>query len=155
MPNESHPTNRIPPYVLMVAVALAIRLAVIPFVYTDWTDPFVLEHWAFGLVARSIVSRHGFGNVFASNTGPTAVLPPVYSYLLAGIFKVFGVETKASVLAALSLNSLISALTCVPVYLIARRGFGERVAKWAGWGWVFLSLRAFTTVRTGPGPRAW
>lgn len=122
----------------MVAVALAVRLAVIPFVYTDWTAPFVLDHWAFGLVARSIVSGHGFGNVFANNTGPTAVLPPVYSYLLAGIFKVFGIETKASVLAALSLNSLFSALTCVPVYLIARRGFSDRVARWAGWGWVFF-----------------
>lgn len=121
----------------MLVVALAVRLAVIPFVYTDWTDPFVLNHWAFGLVARSIISGHGFGNVFANNTGPTAVLPPAYSYLLAGIFKIFGVETKASVLAALSLNSLFSALTCVPVYLIARRAFGDRVAKWAGWGWVF------------------
>src|SRR5215467_4690032 len=117
MPNESHPRNRIPPYVLMVAVALAIRLAVIPFVYTDWTDPFVLDHWAFGLVARSIATGHGFGNVFA-NTGPTAVLPPVYSYLLAGIFNVFGVETRASVLAALSLNIFFSALTCIPVFLL-------------------------------------
>ena len=119
----------------MAAVALAVRLAVIPFVYTDWTEPFVLDHWAFGLVARSIVSGHGFGNVFA-NTGPTAVLPPVYSYLLAGIFKIFGIETKASILAALSLNSLFSALTCIPVFLLARDAFGARVAKWAGWGWV-------------------
>jgi len=119
----------------MAAVALAVRLAVIPFVYTDWTEPFVLDHWAFGLVARSIVSGHGFGNVFA-NTGPTAVLPPVYSYLLAGIFKIFGIETKASILAALSLNSLFSALTCIPVFLLTRDAFGARVAKWAGWGWV-------------------
>lgn len=120
----------------MVIVALVVRLAVIPFVYTDWMDPFVLQHWAFGLVARSIVSGHGFGNVFA-DTGPTAVLPPVYSYLLAGIFKIFGIETRASVLAALSLNSVFSALTCVPVFLFSRQVFGDRVAKWAGWGWVF------------------
>jgi 4-amino-4-deoxy-L-arabinose transferase-like glycosyltransferase len=119
----------------MTAVALAVRLAVIPFVYQDWTDPFVQAHWAFGLIARSIVTGHGFGNVFAPNTGATAVLPPVYSYLLAGIFKIFGIETKASVLAALSLNSLFSALTCIPVFLLARRAFGDRVAKWAGWGW--------------------
>jgi 4-amino-4-deoxy-L-arabinose transferase-like glycosyltransferase len=118
----------------MAAVALAVRLAVIPFVYRDWTDPFVLEHWAFGLVARSLVAGHGFGNVFAE-TGPTAVLPPVYAYLLAGVFKVFGVETKVAILAALSLNSVFSALTCVPVFLLARQGFGDRVAKWAGWGW--------------------
>ncbi len=124
------------PYLLLAPAALAVRLAVIPFVYHDWMDPFVLEHWAFGLIARSIASGHGFGSPFAE-TGSSALLPPVYSYLLAGIFKVFGIETKASVLAALSLNSLFSALTCIPVYLLASRAFGERVAKWAGWGWVF------------------
>ena len=123
-------------YIWMVLVALAVRLAVIPFVYQDWMDPFVLEHWAFGLIARSIVSGHGFGSPFAP-TGASALLPPVYSYLLAGIFKIFGIETKASVLAALSLNSVFSALTCIPVFLLARRAFGERVATWAGWGWAF------------------
>jgi 4-amino-4-deoxy-L-arabinose transferase-like glycosyltransferase len=120
----------------MVLVALAVRLAVIPFLYHDWMDPFVLEHWAFGRIARSIASGHGFGSPFA-DTGLSALLPPVYSYLLAGIFKIFGIETKASVLAALSLNSFFSALTCVPVFLLARKAFGQRVAKWAGWGWAF------------------
>ena len=120
----------------MVLVALAVRLAVIPFVYKDWMDPFVLEHWAFGLIARSIASGHGFGSPFAP-TGASALLPPVYSYLLAGIFKIFGIETTASVLAALSLNSVFSALTCIPIFLLSRRAFGDRVASWAGWGWAF------------------
>ncbi len=128
--------KRVQPYVLMVLVALAVRLAVIPFTYHEWMDPFVLNHWAFGLIARSIASGHGFGSPFAE-TGSSALLPPVYSYLLAGIFKVFGIETRTSVLAALSLNSLFSALTCIPVFLLARQAFGERVAKWAGWGWAF------------------
>jgi 4-amino-4-deoxy-L-arabinose transferase-like glycosyltransferase len=136
MPADTTSSSRPKPYVLMVAVALAVRLAVIPFLYHEWMDPFVLEHWAFGRVARSIVSGHGFGNAFA-DTGLSALLPPVYSYLLAGIFKIFGIETTASVIAALSLNSLFSALTCVPVLLLAKKGFGDRVAKWAGWGWVF------------------
>ncbi len=120
----------------MAAVALGVRLAVIPFVYRDWLDPFVLEHWAFGRIARSIVMGHGFGSPFA-DTGLSALLPPVYSYLLAGIFKISGIETKASVIATLSLNSVFSALTCVPVYLLAGRAFGDRVARWAGWGWAF------------------
>lgn len=136
MSTDSHSPNRDRPYIAIVVVALAVRLAVIPFVYGDWMDPFVLEHWAFGRIARSIVLGHGFGSPFA-DTGLSALLPPVYSYLLAGIFKIFGIETKASVLAALSLNSVFSALTCVPVFLIARQAFGERVAKWAGWGWAF------------------
>jgi len=120
----------------MVLAALAVRLAVIPFVYHDWMDPFVLEHWAFGRIARSIASGHGFGSPFA-DTGLSALLPPVYSYLLAGLFKIFGIETRASVLGALSLNSFFSAFTGVPVFLLARQAFGQRVAKWAGWGWAF------------------
>jgi len=120
----------------MVAAAFLVRLAVIPFVYREWLDPFVMEHWAFGRVARSIVAGHGFGNVFAE-TGPTAVLPPVYAYLLAGIFRVFGTYTPASIMVALGLNSIFSALTCIPIYLIARRCFNPRAAKWAGWLWAF------------------
>jgi hypothetical protein len=120
----------------MVAAALAVRLAVIPFLYRDWLDPFVLEHWAFGRVARSLVAGHGYGNVFA-NTGPTAVLAPVYVYVLAVVFQIFGTYTPSSIIATLALNSVSSALTCVPVFLLARRCFSPRVAKWAGWGWAF------------------
>lgn len=116
------------------AVGLAIRLAVIPFLYHEWMDPFVVEHWAFGRVAKSILGGHGFGNVF-SDSGPTAVLPPVYAYLLAGIFRVFGDHTATSVITALAINSLFSAATCVPAFLLARQAFGARVAKWACWGW--------------------
>ena len=135
MPTKSleFPRN-LPPYVPMILVALAIRLVVIPFVYHEWMDPFVLEHWAFGRVARSIASGHGFGSPFA-DTGPTALLPPVYPYILAAIFKIFGIYTRASIIATLSLNSLLSAMTCVPVFFVARKSFGDRVAKWSGWGW--------------------
>jgi 4-amino-4-deoxy-L-arabinose transferase-like glycosyltransferase len=124
------------PWWPMVLAALVVRLAVIPFVYRDWLDPFVLEHWAFGRVARSLVAGHGFGNVFA-DTGATAVVAPVYTYLLAGVFWLFGTYTPVSIVAALALNSLFSALTCIPVFLVARRCFNARAAKWAGWGWAF------------------
>jgi 4-amino-4-deoxy-L-arabinose transferase-like glycosyltransferase len=128
--------GRLAAYGPMVAAALVARLAVIPFLYREWLDPFVVEHWAFGRVARSLVTGHGFGNVFA-DTGPTAVLSPVYAYLLAGIFRLLGPNTPASVVTALAINSLFSALTCIPVFLLARRCFGDRVAKWAGWLWAF------------------
>jgi len=136
--NEDQPANNegLRAHRPMVAAALLVRLAVIPFLYREWLDPFLIEHWAFGRVARSLVTGHGFGNVFA-DTGPTAVLSPVYAYLLAGIFWLFGPHTPASVITALAINSLFSALTCIPVFLLARRCFGDRVAKWAGWLWAF------------------
>ena len=128
--------GRLATYWPIVAAGLVVRLAVIPFLYHEWLDPFVVEHWAFGRVARSLAAGHGFGNVFA-DTGPTAVLPPVYAYLLAAIFRMLGAHTPASVVTALAINSLFSALTCIPVFLLASRCFGARVAKWAGWGWAF------------------
>ena len=136
------------PYVWMALVALLVRLAVIPFVYHDWMDPFVLEHWAFGLIARSIASGHGFGSPFA-DTGASALLPPVYSYLLAGIFKVFGIETKSSILAALSLNSFFSALTCIPVYMLCETSPRRAGGKMGRMGLGFLPLRHLLRRRLG------
>jgi 4-amino-4-deoxy-L-arabinose transferase-like glycosyltransferase len=120
----------------MMLVAFGIRVAIVPFLYHEWMDPFVLEHWAFGRVARSIAFGQGFGSPFA-DTGSSALLPPVYAYVLAAVFKIFGVYTKVSIIAAACLNSLLSALLCLPVYWIARRCFGARAGLWAAWGWAF------------------
>jgi 4-amino-4-deoxy-L-arabinose transferase-like glycosyltransferase len=117
-----------------MAAGLAIRLAVIPFVYREWLDPFVVEHWAFGRVARSLASGHGFGNTFA-NTGASALMPPVYAVLLATIFRIFGTYSVASIVAAAAFNSLVSVLTCIPVFFIALGAFGERAARWSAWAW--------------------
>ncbi len=35
-------------------------------------------------------------------------------------------------------NCLINSLACIPIFLVARRSFGERVAWWAAWGWAFF-----------------
>jgi 4-amino-4-deoxy-L-arabinose transferase-like glycosyltransferase len=117
-----------------ILVAAAIRLAIIPFLFREWLDPFVLEHWAFGRIARSIVAGRGYGSPFA-DTGSSALLPPVYTYLLAGVFRIFGTYTTASIVAAAAVNSVISALTCLPVFFVARRCFGDRAARWSAWGW--------------------
>jgi 4-amino-4-deoxy-L-arabinose transferase-like glycosyltransferase len=38
----------------------------------------------------------------------------------------------------LCLDCLLSALTCIPVFFIARRSFGKTAATWAGWLWAFF-----------------
>src|SRR5215469_3731973 len=130
----------------MVVVALAVRLVVIAFVYPERTDP-ARDHWRFGgesgRIARSIAQGEGFGNPLFGQTGPTAWLGPVFPYLLAGIFKSFGVYSKASTLVALALDSLFSALTCIPVYLIAWKHFGTRPAAWAGWIWALFPYAVY------------
>ncbi len=125
----------------MAAGALAIRLVVMSFTYTDRLDP-ARDHWTFGWetarVARSIASGYGFSSPYPEPTGPTALVPPVYTYLVAGVFRLFGTYTASSALVMLTLNDLFSALTCLPVFFIARRVFGLRTACWAGWTWALF-----------------
>jgi dolichyl-phosphate-mannose-protein mannosyltransferase len=88
-----------------------------------------------GRVARSIALGHGFSSPYEGNTGPTAWEPPLYPFLMGGVFKVFGIYTHASAWVLLSINSFFATLTCIPVYLIGRKTFGERVARWSAIGW--------------------
>jgi len=124
----------------MVLVALAIRLAVMVFLLPEQLNP-ERNHWHMGYeagkIAYSIVQGRGFCSPLFEETGPTAWMTPVYPYLVAGVFKVFGTYTKLSAVVLLSLNALTSALMCIFVVLIARISFGDRVAKWSGWGWAF------------------
>ena len=126
----------VPVVVWMVLLALAIRLAVVPFVYDEWMQPYFVAHWEQGNVSRALLAGHGFGSPFLSNQ-PSAIMPPVYPLIVAALFAVFGIHTTASILAALALNCLLSSLACIPVFLMARRSFGPRLALWAGWGWAF------------------
>jgi 4-amino-4-deoxy-L-arabinose transferase-like glycosyltransferase len=127
--------------VLIVAVALALRLAAMAFLYPEQLSP-ERDHWKFGYetgrIARSIVEGKGFSNPLFGETGPTAWMTPVYPGIVAGVFKVFGVYTKTSALVLLSLNALTSALNVIPIFLFARRSFGEPVAGWAAWIWAFF-----------------
>jgi 4-amino-4-deoxy-L-arabinose transferase-like glycosyltransferase len=130
----------------MVVAALGLRLLVMSFLYQDRTNP-ADDHFKCGgeagRIARSIAQGDGFSNPLFHRTGPTAWLAPVFPYLLAGVFKVFGVYTKASVIAALALQCLFSALTCIPVYFIAKKHFGEPTASWAGWAWAFFPYAVY------------
>ena len=91
--------------------------------------------WEMGRIARSLAQGHGFSSPYESNTGPTAWEPPLYPYLMAGVFKIFGIYSLMSAWVLLSINSLFATLTSIPIYRIAQRTFGERVASWSAYGW--------------------
>jgi hypothetical protein len=94
--------------------------------------------WEMGRIARSIAQGQGFSNPYGGNTGPSAWEPPLYPFFMGGVFKLFGIYSYASAWVLLTFNSLLAALTCIPVYLIAQRTFGERVALWSARTWALL-----------------
>ena len=91
--------------------------------------------WEMGRVGRAIALGQGFSSPYEGNTGPTAWEPPLYPYLMGGVFKVFGIYTHASAWVLLTINSLFATLTCIPIFLIAHRTLGERVAVWSAGSW--------------------
>jgi hypothetical protein len=134
----------------IVSIAFLLRVAWIVLGHTyrfKSTDENFGFGWEMGRIAASIVSGHGFSNPFGPATGPTAWEPPLYPYLTAGVFMIFGVYSKASAFVLLTLNSLFSALTCVPIFLIARRIFSEKVAVGAAWAWALLPNVMFWCTR--------
>ncbi len=126
---------------LICLVGWLARLVVVALLYRGFLAP-ERDHWEFGYemghIARSLATGHGFSDPFWGPSGPTAMLTPVGPGLIAAFFLLFGVFTKASALAYLVCNTLLSALTAVPIYYIARRIFSAGTALAAAWTWAFF-----------------
>lgn len=134
----------------IVAIAFVLRLAWIVIGHTyrfRTSDDNFGFGWEMGRIGASIASGHGFSNPFGPPTGPTAWEPPIYPYLTAGVFSLFGIYSKTSAFVLLSFNSLCSALTCLPVFFIARRMFSDRVALISAWAWALLPNVIFWCTR--------
>ena len=134
----------------MVLIAFALRFAYILIAHT-YRFKTVDDNFSFGFemgrIGRALATGQGFSNPFNGVTGPTAWEPPLYPFLIAGVFKLFGVYSKASAIILLSINSIFSALTCIPIFLVAKRCFDERVSRWTSWLWAFLPSVMFWCTR--------
>ena len=131
---------------LIILSAFAIRLVVVCFTYRDLPDAdkyYEQFGWEVGWVARALASGHGFSSPFWPWSGPTALVPPLYTVLLAGIFRLFGIYTLTSGFIILTINSLLSALTCIPVYFSAKYSLGSRGARVAAWVWAFYPFAIY------------
>jgi 4-amino-4-deoxy-L-arabinose transferase-like glycosyltransferase len=130
----------------MLLVGLAIRMVVVAIAYPLQLDP-RLDHQEFayemGKVAKAIALGQGYSSPLYGPTGPTAWVPPVYTYLLAWTFKIFGIYTAASAIVMLLLGSIFSVLTCLPVVAIGRRTMGQATGLWAGWAWVLFPFAIY------------
>lgn len=118
--------------VLYIAIAHTYRIRLL------------LDHfqfgWEAGRIARALATGYGYADPFMGHSGPTTWIPPLFPFLLAGVFKLFGVYTPISAFVILTIDSVFSAATALAIYEIAARcydanGHGKRVALWSAWLW--------------------
>ncbi len=134
----------------IVLVAFLLRLAVITIGHTYRITP-RRDHfqfgWEMGRLARSIAMGQGFSSPTDLPTGPSAWAPPLYPYILAGVFKLFGVYSALSAWVILTFNSVFAALTCLTLYRIAERIYGISVARGTAWTWAVFPYAIYWPVR--------
>src|SRR5215467_7306291 len=134
----------------IVVVAFLVRLAVITIGHTYRITP-RRDHFQFGgemgRIARSIASGQGFSSPTDLLSGPSAWAPPVYPYILAGVFKRCGSYSTASAWFILVFNSIFSALTCWTLYEVAIRIYNETVARATAWTWALFPYAIYWPVR--------
>jgi 4-amino-4-deoxy-L-arabinose transferase-like glycosyltransferase len=116
---------------LLITGSLLIRLA---FIFLWQTYNFPTER-SMGIEMGFIAQNLATGEGFKIGDQYTAWMAPLYPYLLSLIFRLFGVYSISSALAALLVQSLASALVEVPLYLMGKRLFGKSVGIVAGLLW--------------------
>jgi len=137
--------------ILFIAlIALLLRLSVITVGHTYKITP-RRDHfqfgWEMGRLARSIATGQGFSSPTDLPTGPSAWAPPLYPYILASTFKLFGVYSALSAWVILAFNSVFAALTCLTLYRTAERMYGIAVARATAWTWAVFPYAIYWPVR--------
>jgi len=134
----------------IVLIALLLRLAVITIGHTYRITP-RRDHfqfgWEMGRIARSIATGKGFSSPTDLPTGPSAWTPPLYPYILAGVFRLCGVYSALSAWVILSFNSVFAALTCLTLYRIGEKMYGVGVGRAAAWTWAVFPYAIYWPVR--------
>ena len=91
-------------------------------------------------IADHIVRGKGFSSPFYQDTGPTAWIAPVYPYMSALVFRLFGIYSVASAIVLLGIQCIIAAATGITIHALGRRTLGPEIAFWAAWIWTLSPI---------------
>ncbi len=110
---------------LLCLLGLALRVGVILKTRSYANNPGPAEHAS---IARALLNGEGFSFGEFGHFGPTSIQSPTYPYFLAGVFRIFGVETPASFLVAMLVNAAVGTLVIWLTYRLARALGAARAA---------------------------
>src|ERR1700761_5845653 len=112
MPSTPHTDTAKRTLWIVLGLALLLRLFVILLVLFHYPQGWLYTRGnEMGFLAKSLLAGHGLSSPFGVPTGPTAFIAPAYPILVAGIFKVFGVDSVASALVILLAQTTAALIT--------------------------------------------
>jgi dolichyl-phosphate-mannose-protein mannosyltransferase len=117
--------------------AVVTRLAAAVYIFRNYFRPDILfaqnepSH-----IATALVSGLGFSSPYAGTpVAPTAQQPPLYPFIIAGIFKVCGAHTSGAAWTIVGLNILAGGVTAILICRLGRIYFSKDVGIVAAWLW--------------------
>lgn len=133
---------------VVLLVALGLRLWMLTQLLPARAGPYFYQYNEFARIAWALVSGHGYSSPWPGTPlAPTAQQPPIYAFLLAGIFKLAGPYSYISLWTAVALNAVFSAITAVLILKIGTRDFGQTTGVLAAWTWSCWLYEAAVGVR--------
>lgn len=112
-------------------LALAVR-GMVAQLTNSWAFSTDHNSWSFGYEMGQIAASLALGDGFrwpewGALQGPTAWMPPIYPFLMGATFKIFGIYSHQAAIVLLSLQTILSLLTCVWLYRIGKEVFNAQV----------------------------
>lgn len=131
------------PIIVICILCLAIRLVFCYFVFPVVGIPNIesVDIDKYGTLAMNMV--HGYGYVLEPGSAPELLRPPLYPFFLVPIYFIFGENLYIVQL----VHSLLGALTCFIIYLIADKIFGRKTAILSAAIFAFYPLFIWYTAR--------
>jgi hypothetical protein len=108
-------------YLLLFAVGFLLW-----FVFMVWHKMYVLPPtmvYEDVSIAVRLANGQGFSSPFGLDTGPTAWIAPIYPFMVATVFRAFGVYSTISIVVILGLQCAVAGAT------------GVAIGLWAAWIW--------------------
>ena len=127
---ESPPRFPWRPCLLVFAVALVVRVFFLTLIPEDALQP--SGDWELDAIAMSVVESGQFANPYIEPTGPTAHLAPVPPFMLALIYKIFGITLLGGLVGWLTRMIFQSAIWGLLPWIGERLGIGWKAGLTAG-----------------------
>jgi 4-amino-4-deoxy-L-arabinose transferase-like glycosyltransferase len=134
MPSKNTNLRRGNEWLLVVVLALSIRVG-----YCAWTHrgpyAFSVQYREYIITAQRLLEHKAFLSPLmtdANRAEVSGLLPPMYTIWVAGVYGLFGIESRAAIIVLELANAIALSLACGLAFKIAHALAGQRAAWIAG-----------------------